>query len=93
MLAAVGLRERGEVLGGSLRCEELDVEQTHEEKQPNPKNQQQEAQACPADELLQVDELVPSRRPGNRHQPDLTRKSGIRESGIGNKHFLLMPDT
>jgi hypothetical protein len=28
----------GEVLGGSLRCEELDVEQTHEEKHPNPKN-------------------------------------------------------
>jgi hypothetical protein len=71
--------EAGRSLRGEFACEELDVEQTHEEKQSNPKNHQQEAQARPADEPLQVHELVPSRRPGDRHQPDLT---GVATNGL-----------
>jgi hypothetical protein len=67
---------------GGVAREELDVEQTHEETQSNPKNPRQEAQANAPNELLQVDELVPSRGAGHRHQPDLTainhRESGVR---------------
>ena len=63
--------EAGRSLRGEFACEELDVEQTHEETHhPDPQTRRQEAQARSAHQPVQVHELVPSRRPGDRHQPE-----------------------
>ena len=77
---------------GGVAREELDVDKAHEETQPTPKNRQQEAQADAPDELLQIDELVPGRGAGHRHQPDL---AGISDQEIRHQDSanLLMPDT